>query len=125
MPREAVIARVAPLVTLRLDEVGQHLSIRPPRRATASPAVKISFVSADVDHGVHRGTATQRSASWQVDSPARQTLFRLGREVPIVLCLEQLREGGGHGDLRRIVPSSRLHQSYPDTGILAETGCEH
>src|SRR5436190_7875207 len=23
------------------------------------------------------------------------------------------------------VPSSRLHQGYPDTGILAETRCEH
>ena len=39
--------------------------------------------------------------------------------------LEQLREGDGHGDLRRIIPSSRLHQGYPDTRILAETRCEH
>src|SRR5437868_2563804 len=93
--------------------------LRPP-----GPAVEISFVPADVDHGVQRGAATQRSASRQVDAPPPQNLFRLAREVPIELCPEQLREGDGHGDLRRIVPSSRLHQGHLDTGILAETCCE-
>jgi hypothetical protein len=65
------------------------------------PAIEISRVSANVDHRVDRGTAAERSAARQVDPPLAQTLLRLGREVPIVLGLEQLRftEGFDTADL--------------------------
>src|SRR5262249_9085901 len=49
---ESVIAWVAPLIALCLDEIGQQFSIRPTLSTVIGPAIKVLSVSSDVDHGV-------------------------------------------------------------------------
>src|ERR1700730_19455979 len=85
--RTSMVMGVAPLVVLRPDEIGQHLTVRPPRCALVRPAIEISSVSADIDHSVYRGTAAECSAARQIDPPIPETPLRLGRKVPIVLGL--------------------------------------
>src|SRR3984885_5280870 len=123
--RTSVVTCVAPLVSFGSDEIGQNLTVRPSWCALVHPSVEINWVSADVDHGVHRRTAAECSAARQVDPTPPESLFRLGLKVPIVLSLEQLGKGDGHADLRRVVRTSRLQHSHPKTRILAEASCDN
>src|SRR5260370_9477067 len=123
-PRTTMVTWVGPLVALGPDEIGQHLTVRPPPCGLVRPAIEINCVSANIDHGVHRGTAAECSAARQVDPTLPQALLRLGRKVPIVLGLEQLGIGDGHIDLGRVVHTSCLHQGHADIPILAEPSRE-
>src|ERR1700722_4821109 len=122
--RTSVVTCVTPLVAFGSDEIGQNLTIRPSWCALVHPSVEINWVSADVDHGVHRRTAAECSAARQVDPTPPERLFRLGLKVPIVLSLEQLGKGDGHADLGRVVRTARLQQGHPKIRILAEASRE-
>src|SRR5882762_2306401 len=82
---------VAALVAFGLDEVGQDVAIRPAGSSSFGPVIEIQRIAADVDHGVHGRASAQYFAARNVNPASSQCWFRLGCEIPVEFCLEQLR----------------------------------
>jgi len=79
------------LIGFGLDEVRQQFVVGPPRR----PLVLIRAITTNINHSIHRRTATKNFAARQVDTSTAKRGFRLRRIVPVMLGFEQLREGNG------------------------------
>src|SRR5258706_1835536 len=104
----AVKLVLAPLVALGLDEVREHVVVTPTRGSVRGPVVEVGAVAPDVDHGIHRAGAAEHAPAREIDAAIVELRLRLRNKIPIVLGLEELREGGGCVDLRRVVRATRL-----------------
>ena len=119
----AVVAVVETGVALGLDEVRQHIVVRPAGGAVvALPRVEIAVVPADVDHGVHRRAAAQCLHPRPIRGAVVQVLLRGGGVVPVPLRFEQRGERQRDVHLVGVRFASRLEQQHGDAGVLAEPG---
>ncbi len=100
-PAVAVGRRGARLMVLGADEVGQHLVPAPAGAAVlVAPTVIVGAMAAHVEHRVHRARAAERLAARHVELAVVAAGLGPGREVPVELGPELLRERRRDLDLR-------------------------
>ena len=112
-------------VVLGLDEVRQHVGVAPAGRALRLPGVVVERASAHVEHRVHRARAAERLAARDEQRASVDVRLGLGREVPVELGVELLREGRRDLDLQRAVLAAGLEQQHAHRGVLGEAVGEH
>src|SRR5262249_48041844 len=69
--------------------------------------------------------AAQDLAAGQVEAAPAERRLWFGRIVPVELRLEELGEGDGRLDLRRVIPWAGFDERHPNARVLAETRCQH
>ena len=118
---------IAPVVVaaaregLRPLEVGQHLAVGPPLRAHLGPMVEVERIAALVHQSVDRRRAAQDLAPGGIHAPPVQPGLRLAEVVPLEIGHgRDFAEGAGHVDPDAPVPSARLEQQHPRSGVLAQ-----
>ena len=92
----AVVAVVEPLVGLGATEERQHLLKAPVRVAQLGPGFVVLFLTADVDHRVDGGAATQGAALGVPHRAVVELRLRDRRELPVVAGAAELGEPDGH-----------------------------
>lgn len=116
-PGGAVVFARPPGVVLRALEQRQYLVVRPAGGAVLGPRIVVIAVSADVDHRVLAAAPAEHLAPRMVDRPPVQVRLGLGVELPVVLCLELLRERRRNLHVQMPTRAARLDEQHPDGGI--------
>jgi hypothetical protein len=125
-PPGAVIGRIASLLVLGSEEVGQHLDVAPARTAVGvAPSVVVDPVAANVDHAVDRRAAPERAPAGPGNNPLGSVPLGDGPIIPRQRTAPQRGSGGGHRDLGDVIGRSGFKHQDAGGRVLTQASRDH
>ncbi|MCY1417201.1 hypothetical protein D9M71_327290 [compost metagenome] len=122
----AMVVIVQAVVLFGLDEVRQHVGIRPALVALRCPVIVVVAVTTHIQHGVDRTGTAQGLAPWLIAATAVEARLHLGLEGPVV---DPRGQHGNHAhrsmDQYAAVAAAGFDQADADARVFAEAAGDH